>query len=63
MGKIHLKVLVVLKVHELIYIQAYVNKELGVAHLISLPMDFELNGVQEWPIDVSLFYTECGHKL
>ena len=47
MGAIHLEFLVVLEFHELVCVKSHVDGKMGIAHLIALAMDSELNSVWE----------------
>ena len=59
----HLEVFILLWVHELISVEHHVRKKLHVAHLMLLPMDFELDGIREGLIDMPFFQTEGGEHL
>ena len=55
--------MVVLQIHELISVKSQVDNKLSVAHLESLPVDSELNGVWKSPANVVLLEAECSQEL
>ena len=61
--QVHLKVSILLGVDRLVSIKPYIDKELHLAYLVCLHMDFKLNGIWEGLANMPLLQVKGGQEI